>query len=265
MAAEIGSPLVAPLQRQAVREFIVRSITIFCSCVLALALLAAPAKAESTNNTVFAVFDFGGFSFDGTGEDMYENYNSESTSNLFIINLAAVEGDFLDFLGLTFNELDLNDVDLSGLSYFILGEVDGSEHLILSANEEGAPIDAMFEGDVLAGVTEMGDLALPLGAPGGTAFVSPEDFANHFGNGIGIDTFVSGTGPIPFGTVASEGGGSVDMLGFTDPTFLGTISLTFVNGNLVGNFSVPEPGFAVLAIVGIAGAVMARRRRRAAK
>jgi hypothetical protein len=262
MAAEIGSPLVAPLQRQAVREFIVRSITIFCSCVLALALLAAPAKAESTNNTVFAVFDFGGFSFDGTGEDMYE---SESTSNLFIINLAAIEGDFLDFLGLTFNELDLNDVDLSDLSYFILGEIDGSEHLILSANEDGEPIDAMFEEDVLAGVTDMGGLASPLGAPGGTAFVSPEDFANHFGNGIGIDTFVSGTGDIPFGTVASEGGGSVDMLGFTDPTLLGRISLTFVNGNLVGNFSVPEPGFAVLAIVGIAGAVMARRRRRAAK
>lgn len=238
-----------------------RKITILCSGIIALSFLAAPAKADSetsTNNTVFAVFNFGGFSTDGSSE----NWECEESASLFIVSLATTPGGFFDF-GLVFSELDLPYwVDLNNVQFFILGEADGSEHLILSAEDDGAPIDDMFEEGILGGVTTMGNLAAPLGAPGGSSFVTPGAFQNQFG-GVPVTTFTQPNPMIPFNTVASVGG-ETDLLGFTDPTFMGTLSLTFVNGQLNGDFvPAPEPGLAVLALVGLAGAAIARRRRRA--
>lgn len=243
-----------------------RSVTLFCSGILALALFAGPAKADPTNatsNTVFAVFDLGG-GFD-TGKDQY-SYNSESwefeTTSLFIVNLATVSGGLTGFT-FSFNDINLPEwVDLSEVSYFILGEVDGSEHLILSSNEPGAALDDAFEAGLEDGVRNMDQLAGGLGTPGGFAGVTPGQFAGQFPGGVG--TFVNPDPlAIPFGTTLSVGGDSGDLLGFSDPTFLGTIGLDFANGQLITNFQVPEPGLAVLALAGIAGAVIARRRRRA--
>jgi MYXO-CTERM domain-containing protein len=171
-----------------------------------------------------------------------------------------VDGTFEDFMGLSFNEIDLGEMDLTGFSYFILGHVTGSEHLILSADGEGAALDDAFEDMLIDGVRNMDGLDPTLGDPGGAVFVSPEDFESFFGTGV--DTFTSGTGDIPFDTVGLVGG-ETDLLGFSDPVLLGTLTL---NGDLTGNTftPAPEPGLALLAVVGLAGAAISRRRRRAA-
>lgn len=236
-----------------------RSITILCSCILALSLLAAPAKADpsnNTSNTVFIVFDFGGFS----GDSSSESFEYDGTANLLIINLASVLGDFEDFGGLSFFDLDLDGMDLTGLSYFILGHVTGSDHLILSADGDGAPLDDTFEAGIEGGVMNMDGLDPNLGTGGGMAFVTAGDFMDQFG-GFGIGGFVGGTGDIPFDTVGVVGG-EVDLLGFSDPTLLGHFS---INGDGTSTFTpVPEPGLALLVIMGLAGTVIARRRRRQA-
>lgn len=239
-----------------------RILNILCASIVGFSLLAAPASADpenNTSNTLFIVIDFGGFSEQST--DNY--YYDEQPSNILVINLASAStSEGLADFALDFHELDLGEIDLSELSYFILGHVTGSEHLLLSAEGEGAPLDDTFEAGIEDGVRNMDNMAPALGSPGGMAFVGPGDFANQF-NGFGLPGFISGTGDIPFDTVGVVGG-ETDLLGFTDPTFLGVITVDFVNGQFVTNFQVPEPGFAILALLGIAGTAIARRRRRLA-
>lgn len=240
-----------------------RSITILCSSILALSCLAAPAMADpedATANTVFAVFDFGGFSTDSTND--FESFQYESTSSLLIFNLASVDGDINDFLGLTFNTFD-SEIDLSEVSYFLFGEIEGSEHLLLSSEPGTATaLDDMFEDMIIDGILGIGALDPDLVNPGGTAFIGPGQFAGQFGTGIG--TFTNPNALIPFPTTASVGDtDGVDLNGFTDPTVLARVVLTFDNGLIAQ--TVPEPGFALLAVIGLAGAAVARRRRKNAK
>ena len=234
-----------------------RSITILG--ILALAFAAAPAKADPSNNTsenVFVIFDFGGF--DTT--DTNESFDFEST-NLLILNLADVQGDIHGFLGLSFGNFgDLPD--LTGVSYFILGHITGSDHLIIGSDGEPAPIPDGFETGIIDGIRNMDGLAAPLGAPGGMAFVTPGAFMGQFG--VTVGTFVNPNSLVPFDAVASVGDDEgVVLNGFTDPIPLTTLILDTENGNFIAT-TVPEPGLSVLAILGVAGAIVARRRRRAA-
>ncbi len=233
-----------------------RKITIFCSAIVALALVAAPARADPTTNTVFAVFDFGGFDTEGTSTD---DFDFQSTSNLLFVNLIVLEGEILDFGGLSFNQFSF-DGDLSEVPYFLLGHILGSDHLVVSADEPAMPLPGTFdEAAAIAGVMDIGGLHPDLPNGGGSAFVGPGQFMGHFGAPIGTFT----QGGLGFDTVANVGDtGGVDINGFTDPVFLATVSIDFVNGQIVGT-QVPEPGLALLAITGIAGALIARRRRRA--
>ena len=230
-----------------------RSITILCSGILAFSLLAAPAKADPTSNQMFAVFDYSGFAFDGTANE---------GPDLLILNLAAVTGGFpaigLDFG--TFSDLPF----LGGLEYFGVGSA--FEHLVLTA-DIGAipnPIPADFEMSVLGDVSNMGGLSTLLGMPGGMAFVSLGDFEEHFGYSIGTFTG-GGESPIGWDTTtffSVSGDTENDLHGFPiPPVFLGTMVLT---QDISGSTFVPapEPGLALLVLVGLAGAGIARRRRR---
>ncbi len=228
-----------------------RSITIFCSGILALALLSAPAQADSTTNTVFVVFDFGGF--DSTSGD-FESFSYSDNSDLLFVNIASIDGTIEDFLGLTFNSFGFEG-SLDGVPYFMLGHILGSDHLVLSS--DGTPLPGTFdEMAAIGGVMNIGLLDPDLTMGGGSAFVGPGAFAGHFGNGIGA--FTQGG----VADVLSVGGDDGDLFGFTDPVFLASFRLDFVNGQIVGT-QVPEPGLSLLALVGLAGAVIARRRRRA--
>ncbi len=228
-----------------------RRITIFCSGILALALLAEPAKADPTSNTLYAVFDLGGFD---TGNEEYESESWEyQSSTLFIINLASVGGTF-PFIDLSF--AGLGTVNLGDLDYFLLGEKDGSEHLLLSGDGEGFVLDAGFEQMIIDGVTNLNGVG-GLGSPGGTASLSPDQFSNQFGTGIG--TF---TGPGALFDMTASVGGETDLLGFSGGMVLGTFR---INSDGTSTFiPAPEPGLALLALVGLAGTAIARRRRRAA-
>jgi len=232
----------------------VRKITILCIGILAL--VAAPAKADTTN-TVFAVFDFGGFETETSTQNFA--FEFESTSNLLFVNLIALDGTIEEFLGLTFNEFGFEG-DLSEVPYFLLGHIIGSDHLVVSADGPAMPLPGTFdETAAIDGVRNINMLHPGLPTPGGMAFVGPGQFMNQFGAPIGTFT----QGGLGFDTVANVGDTEgVDINGFTDPVFLATVSLDFVNGQIVGT-QVPEPGLALLAITGIAGAVIARRRRRA--
>jgi len=145
------------------------------------------------------------------------------------------------------------------LTYFILGHITGSDHLILSNGEgEPGPLPDDFEDPIIEGIRNMDNLGEgELGDPGGALAVTPEDFMDQLG--VGIDEFTN-PDDIPFDPLSS---GETDLLGFTDPVFLTRISLVLKDGVLVG-MQVPEPGLALLAIMGIAGVVIARRRRTAA-
>jgi len=238
----------------------VRILTILCSGIVAFSLASAPASADpSTPNTVFAVFDFGGFSTDGTGEQYYEE--GCEPSNLLVVNLASIEGTIEDFIALHFNEIDFGDeYDLSQVSYFILGHIYGTDHLVLS-DVDGAPAPlpgAFPEMNVIDGIQNMGDLGGgQLGDPGGMLFITPGQFQGQLG--VPIDTFTT-PGNLPFDPVGTVGG-EADLLGFTEPVFLTRTVITFENGILTGA-QVPEPGLALLAVLGIAGTVITRRRRR---
>jgi hypothetical protein len=228
----------------------VRSI-IVCAGILAVALLAEPAKADPTSNTLYAVFDFGGFD---TGDNGYETYSESwefESSSLLIINLADVDGVF-PFISINFNGVE---IDLSELDYFLIGEVDGSEHLLLSGDGEGEgfDLDPTFEQMIVDGVTNLDDVG-DLGDPGGMAFISPETFESQIGTGIG--TF---TGPGALFDMTATVGGETDLLGFTDGIILGRIT---INPDGTATFiPAPEPGLALLALIGLAG-TLARKRRR---
>jgi len=244
----------------------VRSFTILCAGILALSFLSAPASAEpTTSNTVFAIFDLGGFHSDGTGEGYYNYYSS----NILIINIASLGGTIDEFGGITFNTIDISDleelfdmdIDLSEASFFILGHITGSDHLVLSdAEGDPEPIPDGFE-DGLVGPDDPlqngGDLGVE--DPGSANLLSPSEFEDILGTPI--ETFTEpDPDVIPFDPVGTVGG-EVDLLGFTDPIFLVRITLIIENGQIVG-MQVPEPGLALLAVLGVAGAAIARRRRR---
>jgi hypothetical protein len=233
----------------------VRILSILCAGIVGFSLLAAPASADpenNTSNTLFIVL----FKTEST-----DNNFDEEPQDLLIINLASASTETgLEGFDLLFHELDLGDMDLTDLSYFLLGHVSGSEHLLLSAEGDGAPLDDTFEEGLEDGVRNMDNMDPVLADPGGMTFVSPDDFANQF-DGFGLEGFIAGEGDISFDTVGLVGG-ETDLLGFTDPTFLGVLGVSFEGGQLVTNFQVPEPAFALLAALGLAAASIARRRRR---
>lgn len=240
-----------------------RILSILGSGLVAFSLLAAPARADSeepannTSESVFVIFDFGGFSGDGTNQDSYY----EEGSNLFILNLATVDGTIEDFVGLVLGKFGDNIPDLSEISYFVLGHITGSDHLILSSDGDAEPIPDGFETGIIDGIRNMDDMDGNLANPGGGAFVTPGQFADQLG--VDVGTFVEPNPDVPFDTVASVGDGEgVVLNGFTDPTPLAIINLDFVNGQLVVKVKpVPEPALAVLALLGIA-IVLVRRRQR---
>lgn len=245
-----------------------RILSILGASIVAFSLLAAPARADSeepSNNTsenVFVVFDFGGFSGDGSDQEQLSLQNYEE-SNIFILNLATVDGTIFDFQGLIlaeFGELP----DLSEISYFVLGHITGSDHLILSSDGTAEPIPDGFETGIIDGIRNMDNMDPSLGAPGGGAFVAPGDFALQFG--VGVETFVEPNSDIPFDTVASVGDGEgVVLNGFTDPFPLARLDLDYVNGQFVVKVKpVPEPALAGLVVLGIAGVFIRRRRKAAA-
>jgi hypothetical protein len=243
----------------------VRILSILGASIVAFSLLAAPARADSeepSNNTsenVFVVFDFGGFSGDGTDQESFSYTNYES-SNIFILNLASVDGNIFDFSGLILGEFgDLPNLD--EISYFILGHITGSDHLILSSDGDAAPIPDGFETGLIDGIRNMDNLDPTLANPGGGVFITPGGFAGQLG--VPIETFTQPNPDIPFDTVASVGDGEgVDLNGFTDPVLLANFDLNFENGQLIVKVKpVPEPAFAALVISGLAGVVVRRRRK----
>jgi hypothetical protein len=238
----------------------VRILSILGSGLVAFSLLAAPARADSeepANNTsenVFVIFDFGGFSGSGTNQEQFSIYDCEPTPNIFILNLASVNGSIEDFIGLNLGKFgDLPD--LSEISYFVLGHITGSDHLILSSDGDADPLADGFETGVIDGIRNMDNMDPNLANPGGGAFVTPEDFANQLG--VDVQTFTEPNPDVPF-----DGEGVV-LNGFTDPVPLAFFNVDFVNGQLVIKVkTVPEPAFAALALLGIA-VVLVRRRQRA--
>jgi len=246
----------------------VRILSILGAGIVAFSLLAAPARADSegpANNTsenVFVIFDFGGFSGDGTNQEQFSYYDCEP-ANLFILNLASVDGTIEDFVGLVIGNFGDNIPDLSQISYFVLGHITGSDHLIVSSDGAAAPIPGGFETGVIDGIRNMDNLDPNLASPGGGAFVTPGSFAGQLG--APVQSFTQPNPDVPFDTVASVGDGEgVVLNGFTDPTPLAFVNIDFVNGQLIVKVKpVPEPAFAALALLGIA-IVLVRRRQRAA-
>lgn len=227
-----------------------RSIAVL-SGVLALAVLAEPAKADPTTpNTLFLVINWNG-GFDTGGNDYeYSAYSTwESEGTLLMFNLASIGGTY-PFIDLSF--AGLGEVDLSELEYFVIGSKTGSEHLILSGDGEGEGfvLDDTLEGDIEDNIRNLtGDLA----DPGGSMFLTPTEFGTLVAP---IDLF---TGPDALFDMTATVGEGMDVIGFTEGTRLGSI---VINADGSATF-VPEPGLAVLAVLGVA-TVIARRRRRAA-
>ncbi|HEX5137920.1 MAG TPA: hypothetical protein VFY93_13165 [Planctomycetota bacterium] len=246
-----------------------RILSILGAGLVAFSLLAAPARADSeepANNTsenVFVIFNFGGFSSDGTDQESLSLKNFESPS-LFILNLASVDGTIEDFVGLVIGEFGDNVPDLSEISYFVLGHITGSDHLIVSSDGDAEPLPDGFETGIIDGIRNMDNMDPNLANPGGGAFVTPDDFADQLG--VDVGTFVEPNPDVPFDTVASVGDDEgVVLNGFTDPVPLATLNLDYVNGQFIIKVKpVPEPAFAALAILGIAGVLIRRRRRVAA-
>jgi hypothetical protein len=226
----------------------VRNIAVL-SGVLALALLAEPAKADPTSNTLFLVINWNGGFSTGNNEE-YEYYSYQSEGTLLMFNLASIGGTF-PFIDLSF--AGLGEVDLSELEYFIIGEVDGSEHLILSGDGEGEGflLDDTLEEGIEDNITNLeGDLA----NPGGAMFLTPTEFGTMVAP---IDLF---TGPDALFDMTATVGEGMDVIGFTEGQVVGFI---VINADGSATF-VPEPGLTILALMGIAGTVIARRRRRVA-
>ncbi len=237
-----------------------RKITILCASLLALSFFVEPASADPTPNQMFAVFDWTGVAFDGTAA--FEG------PDLLVISLAGVTGGF-PAIGLSFGVFGTLPF-IQGKEFFGVGNTfDGeSEHHVLFTAAPGSfplAIPGAFEADIFAAVSNMGDLNALLGLPGTMAFVTLGSFEEHFG--YSIETFTSGDGPqINWDTTtffATAGDTEHDLHGFPiPPVFVGTMVLSqdLTNSNFI---QAPEPGLALLVLVGLAGAGMARHRRRA--
>ena len=242
----------------------------------AFAVFAPQARAESfttlipTPNRYFVFFsEVGGFGF-------------SFDSTVFVANAAATmttDGTLAGVVLIPEGPLTL-PFSPEGRDFFGLGtfsDPEFSDHSIISADpgEIPNPLDPFFEQDLADATMSMAFVDPALATPGAVVQSDEGALGGHFGaNEDEYDVWGDlidgdGEGFVNWGTTSLFSGMGEDEIFIFPPAFFPigtwTMATNSQTGALVMSFQstqVPEPGLAALAIVGVAGVLVRRRRRR---